>query len=304
MQNLSQQQLDGDAAQALEDARCQLSQQQQAECVALDLDHAMCVAVGAAVAAGNIVNACLQPGAMSAISDKTSTDPVTEADKECERLVLDMLTRAFPSCQVLGEEMSGGDGQLTDAATWVVDPIDGTANFVHSNPYCCISIGLVVRRESVLGVVYHPATRDMYSCIRGRGAFLNGRRLCVSSVESMERALIITEMGSQRSEDWIRHKESAMSAVINLKPQAIRCFGAAALNLCQVAAGRAEAYFEHGPYAWDLAAASLLCSEAGACVTDMRGAKLDLCARNVLVVVPKLQPLLLHALKDVPAPAS
>jgi fructose-1,6-bisphosphatase/inositol monophosphatase family enzyme len=209
---------------------------------ALDLDHAMCVAVGAAVAAGNIVNACLQPGAMSAISDKTSTDPVTEADKECERLILDMLTRGFPAFEVLGEEMSGGDGRLTDAPTWVVDPIDGTANFVHCIPYCCISIGLVVRRESVLGVVYHPATKDMYTCIRGRGAFLNGRRLHASSVEVIERALIVTEMGSQRSEDWILHKQLCMAALIGLKPQAIRCFGAAALNLCQVAAGRAEAY--------------------------------------------------------------
>jgi len=270
----------------------------------LDLEHALCVAIGAAVAAGNIVNACLQPGAMSAISDKTSTDPVTEADKECERLILDVLTRAFPACQLLGEEMSGGDGRLTDAPTWVVDPIDGTANFVHCNPYCCISIGLVQRRESVLGVVYHPATKDMYTCIRGKGAFLNGRRLHVSSVDVIERALIVTEMGSQRSDDWIRHKQCAMSALIGLKPQAIRCFGAAALNLCQVAAGRAEAYFEHGPYAWDLAAASLLCSEAGACVSDMRGAALDLCGRNVLVVVPKLQQLLLQALKDVPAPTS
>jgi myo-inositol-1(or 4)-monophosphatase len=126
----------------------------------------------------------------------------------------------------------------------------------------------------------------------------------VSSVEVIERALIITEMGSQRSEDWIRHKQSAMAAVMNLKPQAIRCFGAAALNLCQVAAGRAEAYFEHGPYAWDLAAASLLCSEAGACVTDMRGGALDLCERNVLVAVPKLQQVLLQALKDIPAPTS
>jgi fructose-1,6-bisphosphatase/inositol monophosphatase family enzyme len=271
---------------------------------ALDLDHALCVAVGAAVAAGNIVNACLQPGSMSAISDKTSTDPVTEADKECERLVLDMLTRSFPASKVLGEEMSGGNGSLTDSVTWVVDPIDGTANFVHCNPYCCISIGLVVRRESVLGVVYHPASKDMYTCIRGRGAFLNGRRLQVSSIDVIERALIITEMGSQRSEDWILHKQCAMSALINLKPQAIRCFGAAALNLCQVASGRAEAYFEHGPYAWDLAAASLLCSEAGACVTDMRGAALDLCGRNVLVAVPKLQGLLLQALKDVPSPTS
>jgi myo-inositol-1(or 4)-monophosphatase len=270
----------------------------------LDLDHALSVAVGAAIAAGNIVNSCLQPGAMSIISDKTSTDPVTEADKECERLILDMLTRAFPKCKVLGEEMSGGDGRLTDAATWVVDPIDGTANFVHCISYCCISIGLVVRRESVLGVVYQPATKDMFTCIRGRGAFLNGRRLHVSSVEVIERALIITEMGSQRSEDWIRHKQSAMAAVMNLKPQAIRCFGAAALNLCQVAAGRAEAYFEHGPYAWDLAAASLLCSEAGACVTDMRGGALDLCERNVLVAVPKLQQVLLQALKDIPAPTS
>jgi len=271
---------------------------------ALDLDHCMSVAVGAAIAAGNIVNACLQPGAMSAISDKTATDPVTEADKECERVVLSMLTRAFPACKVLGEEMSGGDGRLTDGATWVVDPIDGTANFVHCNPYCCISIGLVVRRESVLGVLYHPATKDMYTCIRGRGAFLNGNRLKVSSVDVIERALVVTEMGSQRSADWIHHKQCAMSALINLKPQAIRCFGAAALNLCQVAAGRAEAYFEHGPYAWDLAAASLLCSEAGAAVTDMRGGALDLCGRNVLAVVPQLQQQLLQALRDVPAPTS
>jgi fructose-1,6-bisphosphatase/inositol monophosphatase family enzyme len=270
----------------------------------IDLDHALSVAMGAAVAAGNIVNACLQPGAMSTISDKTSTDPVTEADKECEQMVLEMLTRAFPACKVLGEEMSGGDGRLTDDATWVVDPIDGTANFVHCNPYCCISIGLVVRRQSMVGVVYHPATKDMYTCIRGKGAFLNGRRLQASSVEVIERALIVTEMGSQRSQDWIHHKQCAMSALINLKPQAIRCFGAAALNLCQVAAGRAEAYFEHGPYAWDLAAASLLCTEAGAFVTDMRGAALDLCGRNVLAVVPKLQQLLLQALKDVPAPTS
>jgi fructose-1,6-bisphosphatase/inositol monophosphatase family enzyme len=202
---------------------------------AQDLDHALSVAVAAAIAAGDIVNACLQPGAMSQISDKTATDPVTEADKECERVVLGMLTRAFPACKVLGEEMSGGDGRLTDAATWVVDPIDGTANFVHCNPYCCISIGLVVARQSVLGVVYHPATRDMYTCIRGRGAFLNGRRLQVSSVDVIERALIVTEMGSQRSADWIQHKQSAMCALLSLKPQAIRCFGAAALNLCQVA---------------------------------------------------------------------
>lgn len=239
-------------------------------------------AIQTAIAAGKIARKGAE--ASIAISQKDSyADLVTETDRSVESFIIGSLKEKFPAHSFIGEE-STADGAkclLTDNPTWLIDPIDGTTNFVHGYPYYAVSIGLYVNQKPLIGLVYNVPQDKVYSAIAGQGAYCNGRRIHARRTEDLSSALIITEFGSSRDPDFTKFKLRNMENII-MKAHGIRCAGSAALNLCAVAAGEADAYFEFGIHCWDMAAGGLIAQEAGAVVVDTEGGPLDVMQRRVL----------------------
>ena len=218
----------------------------------------------------------------SAVRSKSSaTDPVTLADTETERLVRDRLAELRPGEPVLGEE--GGGAEPGDGLRWVVDPIDGTVNFVYGIPAYAVSLGAQIDGVSVAGAVADVVSGEVYSAALGRGAHVvtaaGRRRLHCNEIEDLSMALVGTGFG------YAQQRRAAQAAVVaGILPEVrdVRRIGSAALDLCMVAAGRLDAYFEHGLSVWDWAAAALIAAEAGAVVVlpgqDVGGAPLIIAA--------------------------
>ena len=241
------------------------------------------------------------------VSDKKVTtkgriDVVTETDQEVERILEAKLKEVYPEHRFLGEEgydPARGYG-ITDAPMWIVDPIDGTKNFVHRIPYSCVSIGLVVEGVPAVGVVFNPMTDEMYVAVKGQGATLNGKRITASRETSIERAVLITECGCRRGKD----ADADMRRLRNLLDANVGCIrmnGSAALNLCRVASGLADAYVEVGIHPWDIAAGVLLVTEAGGVVCDIErseeGAAYDLAARRIVACSAGLRETVLDVVR-------
>ena len=203
----------------------------------------------------------------SAVRSKSSpTDPVTLADTECERLVRDRLAELRPDDAVLGEE-AGGDSAVGGAVRWVVDPIDGTVNFLYGIPAYSVSLAAQVDGVSIAGAVADVVSGDVYSAGLGRGAHVvtsEGRRqLHCNGIDDLSMALVGTGFG------YAPQRRAVQAAVLaGMLPQVrdVRRIGSAALDLCMVAAGRLDAHYEHGLNIWDWAAAALIAAEAGAVV--------------------------------------
>lgn len=222
----------------------------------------------------------------SQITSKGVADVVTETDKANERLIFEGLRRRFPSHELIGEESSADDGKiprLTDAPTWIVDPIDGTSNFCAGLPLTCVSIGLCVGREPVVGVVYNPLTEELYVAARGCGAYLNGEAIACTKTTSLQDALVIQEYGYER-EDGIQALMQTSAALLRAKTRALRQLGSGALDLCFVAAGRADAVFAGVAHdglceawkPWDYCAGKVICEEAGAIFRTFEGRAFDI----------------------------
>ncbi|KAG5322293.1 IMPA2 monophosphatase, partial [Pseudoatta argentina] len=193
-------------------------------------------------------------------------DLVTEYDRQIEDIIIGGLKRAFSNHRFIAEESTGKDlPELTDAPTWIIDPIDGTTNFIHGFPHTCVVIGLAVKKEMVLGIVYNPILEQLFTARKGRGAFLNGKPIQVSKIQ----ALVCMESGFIKVDD-LREKMVERIQTIVKAVQGIRTLGVAALTLCYIALGIVEAYYIEGPgiSTWDIAAASLIISEAGGVVVD------------------------------------
>ena len=172
-----------------------------------------------------------------------------------------------------------------DSPTWIVDPIDGTMNFVHRYPHTCIVIGFSVNKEVQFGVVYNPVLDHLYTGRRGYGAQLNGFPLRVTGETKLNKALLLCEMGGRRDEETLAIKARNITAVC-VEPDAchgLRMQGSAALNMCAVAAGHADGYFEFGMHIWDMAAASVILSEAGGVIlSPIAGEEFSLLKRRVI----------------------
>ncbi len=196
----------------------------------------------------------------------TAIDIVTEVDLASEEVCKNTLARLYPA-SFLGEE-GGGAAPKENEPLWVVDPLDGTVNYAHKFPFFVVSIALCIGREPVVGVVYDPMRDEIFSCIKGQGAFLNQRPMSVSSVDSLEKSLLATGFPYDRQtsdDDNLAHHKAFTKLT-----QGIRRAGAAALDLCYVAAGRLDGYWEKKLKPWDLAAGMLLVREAGGVVTDYK----------------------------------
>jgi myo-inositol-1(or 4)-monophosphatase len=212
------------------------------------------------------------------VRHKSAIDLVTDVDLESERLVRERILSAFPQHTIVGEEGGAVVGADADCR-WIVDPIDGTTNYAHGFPFFCVSIGFELAGELHLGVVYDPSLDELFVAERGRGASLNDRPIRVSAEARLEHALLATGFPYDRSL-FPRALESFTR--LSLKAQAVRRAGSAALDLCYVACGRFEAYWEHRVNAWDVAAGALLVAEAGGRLSGTDGSPFHVHGRQVL----------------------
>jgi myo-inositol-1(or 4)-monophosphatase len=201
----------------------------------------------------------------------TSIDLVTEADTASEKFIVDALREAFPDHHIVGEE-GGGYGPAPDQTPyhWYVDPLDGTTNFAHRFPVFAVTLALSdPDLRPILGVVYDPTRDESFKAIRGQGATLNGRPLHVSGVRDLSEALVVTGFPYNR---WTAEDNNAERfGHFVRRTQGARRVGSAALDLCYVAAGRCDVYWEHGPNPWDVQAGILAVWEAGGKISDYEG---------------------------------
>jgi len=211
------------------------------------------------------------------ISYKRPSDLVTDADRRSEALIVDRLRTHFPKHAIVGEE--GGGQQTGSDYCWYVDPLDGTTNFAHGFPMFAVSLGLVYRHESIAGVVYDPVREELFSAERGAGSYLNHKRIRVSKVGSLSEGLLAT--GFPPSADNNNLNVKLFSRFMQLS-HGIRRPGSAALDLCSVAAGRFEAFWELKLNPWDKAAGSLVVTEAGGRVSDLAGGPFKLLGDEIL----------------------
>jgi len=227
------------------------------------------------------------------VRKKGEIDLVTEADFQAERTILDTIRRRFPADSVLTEETGEHTG-LPDRL-WIVDPLDGTINLAHALPFYAVCIGLQVDGRLVLGLVLNPVTDELFEAVDGEGAFLNGAAIRVSRVSTLADALVATGF------PYSVH-EASRSIVQRLhqvlvRAQGIRRLGSAALDLCYLAAGRFDAYWEEGLKPWDTAAASVIVREAGGRMTDYDGNLFSPFLQTVLASNGLVHEAMLEALK-------
>ena len=225
------------------------------------------VAIEAAREAGRIMRA--HYGQTQQITFKGEVDLVTDVDQASEQLIVQRIQSRFPDHQILSEESGAlfvsGSGS---GYRWIIDPLDGTTNFAHGYPFFCVSIGVEVDGVSRLGVVYAPILDELFVAELGAGAFLNGRKIVVSATDRLIRALLATGFNYDRS---LAHANLPNWERLLDRTQALRRDGSSALNLCYVAAGRFDGYWEIGLKPWDAAAGTLMVREAGGTVTDFSG---------------------------------
>ena len=229
------------------------------------------------------------------IDTKQASDFVTRVDKESEQIILNTIKRNFPEHHFLAEESVRED----DAGEyrWIIDPLDGTTNFIHGYPFFSVSIALEFKSEVMLGLVYDPLRNETFSAEKGKGAFLNGRPVKVSSVSDLKNSLVSTGFPFRRRE--------LIDPYLNLfknifhRVSDIRRAGSAALDLASLASGRCECFFEIGLSPWDIAAGSILIKEAGGIITDFGGGPDYLLTGNIVSGTPALHGEILKEVRGV-----
>ena len=234
-------------------------------------------AVRAVREAGRVILMYLDQLDRLEVSSKGRNDFVSQADIEAERAILEILTKAYPDHGILAEESGAQEG---GDYTWVIDPLDGTTNFLHGFPVFGISVGVTRKNVIEHGVVYDPLRDEMFTASRGDGAQLNGRRIRVSSTRHLEPALLGTGFPFRELkviEPWMRTFEALLP-----KTAGIRRTGAASIDLAYVASGRLDGFWEFGLKPWDIAAGALLIREAGGLVADFSGGQDFLANGNVV----------------------
>ena len=238
------------------------------------------VAVKAARAAGAIINRAALDVEAVRISQKQTNDFVTEVDHAAERAIIDTLLGAYPDHGIWAEESGREHGRAGADHVWLIDPLDGTTNFIHGFPVYCVSIALLVKGRVEQAVVYDPTRNDLFTATRGRGAYVNDRRLRVSKRIQLKESLISTGFPFRPGDNFNIYLR--MMADVMKRTAGLRRPGAAALDLAYVAAGVFDGFFEFHLSPWDIAAGALLIREAGGAVTDFDGGERFLERGNVI----------------------
>ena len=244
------------------------------------------VAIKAARAAGVIINRAALDVESVRVSQKMANDFVTEVDHASENIIIDTLLTAYPDHGILAEESGQTRGNPNADNIWIIDPLDGTTNFIHGFPFYCVSIALQSRGKLEQAVVYDPTRNDLFTSTRGRGAFMNDRRLRVSKRIRLQECLISTGFPFRPDDDFAAYLK--VMAEVMQRTAGLRRPGAAALDLAYVAAGFSDGFFETGLQPWDMAAGSLLITEAGGLVGNFTGEADYLHQRECMAASPKI----------------
>jgi myo-inositol-1(or 4)-monophosphatase len=251
------------------------------------------IAVRAARRAGSIINRASLDGGGLEVRAKQRNDFVTRVDTASEEAILDVVRKAYPDHAVLAEESGAAAGHAE--YQWVIDPLDGTTNFIHGFPQYCVSIAVRHRGALAHGVIYDPVKNELFTASKGRGAFLNDRRIRVSKCLRLGDALVGTGFPFKEVERIELYSEQLKR--IMQSTAGVRRAGAAALDLAYVACGRLDAFWELGLSPWDMAAGALMIQEAGGLVGDLRGEDGYLESGEIACATPKIFPTLLEALR-------
>jgi myo-inositol-1(or 4)-monophosphatase len=260
------------------------------------MDHSLAwqeelgVARAAAQAAGGILGHRF--GRVGRVEKKGTIDLVTEADIEAEKAVLEVIQKAFPEDYILSEE-AGARGTVSDRR-WLIDPLDGTTNFAHGFPFFAVSIALEVETSVVLGVVYNPYMNEFFEAVRGRGSYLNGKAIRVSETATLKEALLGTGFPydvHQRPERVMHHFTEMI-----VRAQGVRRPGSAALDLCYVAAGRLDGFWEEKLHPWDTAAGAVIVEAAGGLLSTYEGAPYEPHGETIVAANPALHRFMLDIL--------
>jgi len=227
------------------------------------------VAVKAARIAGNLINRAALDVESIRVSKKQVNDFVTEVDQAAEQAIIETLLAAYPGHAIWAEESGRTHGAQDSDYVWIIDPLDGTTNFIHGLPVYCVSIALAVKGKVEQAVIYDPTRNDLFTATRGRGAFLNDRRIRVSKRTRLQECLISTGFPFRQGDDFNTYLR--MMGDVMQRTAGLRRPGAAALDLAYVAAGFTDGFFETGLQPWDVAAGSLLVTEAGGLVGNFTG---------------------------------
>jgi myo-inositol-1(or 4)-monophosphatase len=244
------------------------------------------VAVKAARAAGAIINRAALDVEAVRISQKHVNDFVTEIDHASEQAIIETLLTAYPGHGILAEESGSEHGAKDSDYVWIIDPLDGTTNFIHGFPFYCVSIALSVRGKIEQAVVYDPTRNDLFTATKGRGAYVNDRRIRVSKRTRLSESLVATGFPFRTGDNFKQY----LAIMADLMPRmaGLRRPGAAALDLAYVAAGFTDAFFETGLNPWDVAAGSLLVTEAGGLIGNFTGEPDFIDQRECLAGAPRI----------------
>ncbi len=244
------------------------------------------VAIKAARAAGAIINRAALDVEAVRISQKQVNDFVTEVDHASEKIIIDTLLTAYPDHGILAEESGREFGNPAADHIWIIDPLDGTTNFIHGFPVYCVSIALQVRGKIEQAVIYDPTRNDLFTATKGRGAFMNDRRLRVSKRIRLEECIISTGFPFRKGDNFSQYLR--MMGDVMQRTAGLRRPGSAALDLAYVAAGFTDGFFETGLSPWDVAAGSLLVTEAGGLIGNFTGDSDFLEQKECLAGAPRI----------------
>lgn len=253
------------------------------------------VAIRAARAAGTIINRAALDVEAVRISQKQVNDFVTEIDHASEQAIIDALLTAYPGHGIHAEESGRTHGNPHADHIWIIDPLDGTTNFIHGFPVYCVSIALAVKGRIEQAVVYDPTRNDLFTATRGRGAFMNERRIRVSKRTRLAESLVSTGFPFRKGDDFQAYLR--MMADVMQRTAGLRRPGAAALDLAYVAAGFTDGFFETGLKPWDVAAGSLLVTEAGGLIGNFSGEAGYVEQAECLAANPKVYAQLVQVLR-------
>jgi myo-inositol-1(or 4)-monophosphatase len=251
-------------------------------------------AIKAARRAGSIINRAALNREGLEVRSKHRNDFVTQVDKAAEDAILAIIRQAYPDHAVLAEE-SGLSESAKSEYRWIIDPLDGTTNFIHGFPQYCVSIALQHRGATAHGVIYDPAKNELFTASKGRGAYLDDRRIRVTKCAQLKDALVGTGFPFKELARLDLYSRQLRNLMTN--SSGVRRAGAAALDLAYVACGRLDAFWEMGLAPWDMAAGALMIQEAGGLVGDLAGAQGWLEGGDIAAGTPKVLPQLLDALR-------
>ena len=244
------------------------------------------VATKAARAAGALINRAALDVEAVRISQKQINDFVTEVDHASEKVIIETLLTAYPGHGILAEESGSEHGAKDSECVWIIDPLDGTTNFIHGFPVYCVSIALAVRGKIEQAIVYDPARNDLFTATKGRGAYVNDRRIRVSKRTRIQESLLSTGFPFRPGDDMRAHLN--MLGDVMQRTTGLRQSGAAALDMAYTAAGYTDGFFHTGLSIWDVAAGSLLVSEAGGLVGNFTGEADFLEQRECMAANPRI----------------